>query len=268
MAHCRPSVITSIDIPNFAEIGKTFCGRMDVRTYLLTDISDPFYVIRSTRRSRPHNALNSKLIKVTLRQRICYFWQTTVYKECGFWRLFVERFALCYLSVVCLSVTLGPLVANGWMDQEETWHGGRPRRRRHRVTWGPISPQKGGTAAPTFRPMYCGQTAGWIKTPFGTEVGLSQGHIVLDGTQRPQKGTAPHIFGLCLWWPNGCMDQDATRDEDRRWPRQHCVRWGPNSPRNGAQSPPIFGSCLLWPNGWFDQDATSYRTSLGQGTVC
>jgi len=32
----------------------------------------------------------------------------------------------------------------------------------------------GGTAAPppSFRPMYCDQTAGWIKMPFGTEVGL------------------------------------------------------------------------------------------------
>jgi len=33
---------TSIYIPNFIEIGKTFCGWMDVVwTYLLTDISDP-----------------------------------------------------------------------------------------------------------------------------------------------------------------------------------------------------------------------------------
>jgi len=32
---------TSIYKPNFIEIGKPFCGRTDVRTYLLTDISDP-----------------------------------------------------------------------------------------------------------------------------------------------------------------------------------------------------------------------------------
>ena len=29
-------------------------------------------------------------------------------------------------------------------------------------------------------PVYCGQTAGWIKIALGTEVGLGPGHIVLD----------------------------------------------------------------------------------------
>jgi len=33
--------------------------------------------------------------------------------------------------------------------------------------------------------VYCGQTVGWIKTPLGTEVGLSQGDIMLDGDQTP-----------------------------------------------------------------------------------
>jgi len=32
--------------------------------------------------------------------------------------------------------------------------------------------------APNFRPVCCGQTAGWIKMPLGTEVGVGQGHIV------------------------------------------------------------------------------------------
>jgi len=37
----------------------------------------------------------------------------------------------------------------------------------------------------------CGQTAGWIKTPFGTEVDLGPGHIVLDGVSAPrERGTA------------------------------------------------------------------------------
>jgi len=39
-----------------------------------------------------------------------------------------------------------------------------------------------GTAAPYFSPhVYCGQMAGWIRIPLGTEVGLSSGDIVLDG---------------------------------------------------------------------------------------
>ena len=32
--------------------------------------------------------------------------------------------------------------------------------------------------------VYCGQMAGWIKMPLGTEVGLSADDIVLDDTYR------------------------------------------------------------------------------------
>ena len=39
--------------------------------------------------------------------------------------------------------------------------------------------------------MYCDQMAGWIKMPFGTEVGFGPGHIVLDGDPSPpERGTA------------------------------------------------------------------------------
>ena len=31
----------------------------------------------------------------------------------------------------------------------------------------------------------CGQTAGWIKMPLGTEVGLGPGDMVLDGKKAP-----------------------------------------------------------------------------------
>jgi len=42
----------------------------------------------------------------------------------------------------------------------------------------------------------------------GTEVGFAPGHIVLDGTHKDT--TTPTVFGPCLLWPNGWMDQDAT----------------------------------------------------------
>jgi len=64
--------------------------------------------------------------------------------------------------------------------------------------------------------MYCGQMVGWIKMPLGMEVGLGPGHIVLDGEWEwdpppPRKGgRSPPIFGPCLLWPNGWMDQDTT----------------------------------------------------------
>jgi len=46
-----------------------------------------------------------------------------------------------------------------------------------------------------------------IKMPLGRKVG-----IVLDGDPAPlpKKEAEPPIFGPCLLWPNGCMDQDET----------------------------------------------------------
>jgi len=42
---------------------------------------------------------------------------------------------------------------------------------------------------------YCGQTAGWMKTPLGTEVNIGAGHIVLDGFPALREtGTAPPSF--------------------------------------------------------------------------
>jgi len=75
--------------------------------------------------------------------------------------------------------------------------------------------------------------------PLGIEVGLGQGHIVLDGDPAPlpKKGTEPSIFGPCLLWPNSWMDQDATWFGRRSRPRRHCVRWGPSSPPLKGHSP-------------------------------
>jgi len=43
---------------------------------------------------------------------------------------------------------------HGWMNQDTTWYGGRPRPRSYCVRWRPSSPpQKGAQEPPTFRPM-------------------------------------------------------------------------------------------------------------------
>jgi len=43
--------------------------------------------------------------------------------------------------------------------------------------------------------VYCGQTAGWMKTPLGTEVDLGPSHIVLDGIPAlRERGTAAPSF--------------------------------------------------------------------------
>ena len=57
------------------------------------------------------------------------------------------------LSDRCLSVlsvcNVGVLWPNGWMDQDETWHAGRPRRWPHCVRWGPSSPSPKGAQPPS-----------------------------------------------------------------------------------------------------------------------
>jgi len=57
------------------------------------------------------------------------------------------------------------------------------------VRWGPSYPQKKGHTHPTqcLAHVYCGQTAGWMKMPLGTEVDLGSGHIVLDGVPALRK---------------------------------------------------------------------------------
>ena len=74
---------------------------------------------------------------------------------------------------------------DGCMDQDATWHGSRSRSRLHCVSWGPSSPPRKGTAPQFSAHIYCGQTAGWMKIPLGTEVDLSPRHIVLDGNPAP-----------------------------------------------------------------------------------
>jgi len=103
----------------------------------------------------------------------------------------------------------------------------------------PAAPlQKKGQSPQFSAHVYCGQTAGWIKMPLGTEIGLDPGDIVLDGPQLPpKKRHSPQIFGPCLLWPNGWMDQDATWYGGRPRPRQHCVRRGLNFPAKGGTAP-------------------------------
>jgi len=53
--------------------------------------------------------------------------------------------------------------------------------------------------------------AGWIKMLLRREVGLGQSDIVLDEAPAPppKKGHSHPLFGPCLMWLNGWMDQGA-----------------------------------------------------------
>jgi len=44
-----------------------------------------------------------------------------------------------------------------------------------------LSQKKGHSPTQFLAHVYCDQTAGWMKTPLGTEIDLDPGHIVLDG---------------------------------------------------------------------------------------
>jgi len=59
--------------------------------------------------------------------------------------------------------------------------------------------------------VYCGQMAGWMKTPLGTEVDLGPGHTLLDGVPalRDRGTAAPHLFGPCLLWPRSPISATA-----------------------------------------------------------
>ena len=61
-----------------------------------------------------------------------------------------------------------------------------------------------GAQPPVSPHVYCGQTAGYMKTTLGTQVDLGPGHIVivLDGVPAlRERGTAaPPVFGPCVLW--------------------------------------------------------------------
>jgi len=57
------------------------------------------------------------------------------------------------------------------------------------------------------------------------EVGLGPGDFMSDGDPAPseKKHSLHPIFGPCLLWPNGWMDEDATWCGSIPRPRQHCL---------------------------------------------
>ena len=119
----------------------------------------------------------------------------------------------------------------------------RPQPRRLCVRWGPSPYPKRGGAPPNFRRIqiplgteiglilrdivfdvdpatprkkhnyptqflahvYCGQMAGWMKTPLGTEVDLGPGHTVLDRVPAPARGARQ----LPLFRPMSIVDTVA-----------------------------------------------------------
>jgi len=80
---------------------------------------------------------------------------------------------------VCLSCPVcdvGVLWPNGWTDQDEPYHAGRPRPWPNRVTWGPSSPspRERGTAVPP--PRLFGPCLLWLRSPISAAAELLLPH--------------------------------------------------------------------------------------------
>ena len=92
----------------------------------------------------------------------------------SFWAT-VSKIVHPILSDHCLScLWRWYIVAKRLMDQDETWHGGRPWPQPHCVRWEPKPPK--GHSSPQFSfHVYCSQTAECIRIPLGTEVRLKAG---------------------------------------------------------------------------------------------
>jgi len=123
-------------------------------------------------------------------------------------------------------------------------------------------PQKRGRSHPPHFSAHfcCGHTAGCIKMPLGMEVG----DFVLDVDPVPpqKRCEAPSpIFGPCLLWPNGWMDQDGTWYRVGPWSRPHCARWGPSSLLQKGTEPPILAHFIVAKR-WMHQDATWYGVTV------
>jgi len=133
--------------------------------------------------------------------------------------------------------------------------------------WTPLPPQKGSGASKFSARVYCGQTVGLIKTILGTEVHLVPGEFVFDGTPATPEKRAhqPHpIFGPCLLWPYGWMDEDATWYGSRPRTRPQCIRWGPSSRERGIAAPPLYSAHVYCGHGHPSQLLMSsfYRTVI------
>ena len=157
-----------------------------------------------------------------------------------FWRTFVKQFALCYQTVVCLSVVYCGQTVGRIKMKLGTQVGLGPGYIVLDGYPAPLPPKGGGRCPQYLAYICCGQLAAGIKMPLGMDVVLGPGHFVLDGDPAPPpKGvrTPKEIYGPRLLWPNGWMDQDRSWYRGRPQPRRLYVRWGPSPSPTRGQSP-------------------------------
>jgi len=145
------------------------------------------------------------------------------------------------------------------MDQNETWHAGRPRRWPHCVRWGPSSPSPKGAQPPIFGPYLLRSNASMDQdaTWYG---GRPRPRRLCVKLSPPQKGRSPqfsaHVYcGQTAGWITKVLGMEVGLS-----PGDFVLDGDPAhlSPKRGRSLLQIFGPFLLWPNGWMHQDATWY----------
>jgi len=81
--------------------------------------------------------------------------------------------------------------------------------------------------------------------PLGTEVNVGPGDVVLHGVAVPPiKGAQSPVFGLCLLWPNGWMDETPLGTEVDLGPG-HIVLDGVPAHRKRGTAHPSFRSMSI-----------------------
>ena len=94
---------------------------------------------------------------------------------------------------------------------------------------------------------------------------------VLDGDRSlpPQRGgtAAPLLFGPCVLWPNGCMDQGATWHGCRPRPRPRDVRWDLAPPNKGEQEPSFSAHVYCGQTAAWIKVPLGTEVNLGPGDV-
>jgi len=109
---------------------------------------------------------------------------------------------------------------------------------------------KKGTETPNFRPMSIAAKRLYVSNQDTTWYGgRSQPgrHCVRWGPSSPLlRRHSPSIFGQCLLWPNGWMDEDATWYGSRSQPTPHCVGRGPSSPRERGTAAALLFSAHVY----------------------
>jgi len=137
------------------------------------------------------------------------------------------------------------LCPNGWMDQNATYYGGRPRPKRHCVrlerTQLPLNKMGDEPPFPIIGPCLLWPNGCMGNGAISMEVGLGPGHIVLDGDPAyppPKGGTSlPNFRPIFVLSKRLDGSRCATWYDGRPRPGQHCVRCGPSSTPRGTAPP-------------------------------